>query len=164
MQIKEIRNPKWINEEQTLIECEVNLIKDDGTETDFQPYGASKDDVVELSQEIFAQASQMTDIQPYIVPPVDVPQVVSRRQFALALFQGNKITGDEAIAMTALGTPPKSISDAINTLSDNDKIIALVNFAATTYERSSPMLTNLSAILGMSSTDVDNLFILAATF
>ena len=87
-----------------------------------------------------------TVIDAYIAPPPPIPQSVTRFQ-ALA-------------TLSAAGHLP-AIRTYINTL-DQDNITRLAWEAATEWERTSPTLAALATMLGLTDTEVDDLFVAAA--
>ncbi|MDO9131961.1 hypothetical protein [Hydrogenophaga sp.] len=80
-------------------------------------------------------------------PPVGVPQTVTRFQALAALHLANKLTAVQAI-MAAPETPMLAKLAWDNALS---------------FERTSPTLASLAAMLGMTDADLDALFTQAAT-
>lgn len=88
----------------------------------------------------------LTDIAPYSVV-VSVPQTVTRFQALAALHLAGKLTAVQAI-MAAPETPVLAKLAWDNALS---------------FERNSPTLASLAAMLGMTDADLDALFTQAAT-
>lgn len=86
-------------------------------------------------------------VQPAGPPPVPVviPTVVSMRQARLALLQGGLLT---------------TVNTAIETGSEADIITWEY---ATEVNRADTLVANLATGLGLSETDLDNLFLLAST-
>lgn len=80
-------------------------------------------------------------------PPPAVPQTVTRFQALAALHLANKLTAVQAI-MAAPETPVLAKLAWDNALS---------------FERNSPTLASLAAMLGMTDADLDALFTQAAT-
>ncbi len=78
-----------------------------------------------------------------------VPQTVSQRQIRTQLvLSGFNLTDIDA---------------AIDSLSEPDRSIALIAWDyAVTFERESPLLVSLALILGLTDTDLDNIFINAS--
>ncbi|KGO89727.1 hypothetical protein [Flavobacterium suncheonense] len=75
----------------------------------------------------------------------DVPQIVSQRQLRTQL--------------ALQGIPFSDIENAIQSLPEPDRKIAEIAWDyAVTFERYSPLLISLSGMLGLSVTDVDNIF------
>ena len=70
MKFKAVKNPKWSNFEQTMIECEVNF--DDLVE-EFVPFGAVASGDYPHTHEIFARcvAGEFGEVAPY-TPPADI--------------------------------------------------------------------------------------------
>lgn len=87
-----------------------------------------------------------TVIDPYVPPPPPIPTTVTRFQ---------------ALATLAAGGYLPTIRTYINTL-DQDNITRLAWESATEWERASPTLAALATMLGLTDTEVDDLFIAAA--
>lgn len=82
----------------------------------------------------------------YIAPPPPIPQSVTRFQ---------------ALAVLAAGGYLDTVRTYINTL-DQNNVQRLAWENATDWERSSPTLNALAAMLGLSDTEVDDLFVAAS--
>lgn len=102
------------------------------------------------------------DTPPTSPPEPIVPSKITRRQCARQLFSMGLITGDEAVAMTQTGTPPAMVQQYIDSLQGNDRIMALIDFAADSYFRDNPLLAQIAAVNNMSSADLDAFFIAAS--
>jgi hypothetical protein len=97
-------------------------------------------------------------------PPVPGPQSVSKRQFFQAAAQMGLITEAEALAMVSVGAIPASLLAAIGTLPANQQFYAkMLIVGARTFERSSAFVSTLSTAMGLTATQVDALFTLAAS-
>lgn len=84
--------------------------------------------------------------QPIVQPaPMAAPQVVARRQALLALLAAGKLDAVDA----AIQAAPRAVQIAWG--------------AAGTFERACPLIDALAPTLGLTSTQIDNLFIEAAT-
>lgn len=82
---------------------------------------------------------------------VVVPAKVTRRQALQALFLAGKPQADIEAAITAAFASPQ-------------KELALIELRESLeFERNRPMVQALGPLLGLSSTDIDNLFITAST-
>lgn len=79
------------------------------------------------------------------VVPIQVPQVVSRAQGRAALHNAGLLTQVDAIASDPL-------TDPLTVIALND---------AQTFDRNSPTLIALAGVLGLTETDLDNLFMTA---
>jgi hypothetical protein len=80
--------------------------------------------------------------------PAKVPESVSPRQIRLAMLQSGMI-------LTA-------IDDLINSMPEPDKTIVRVNWDyAIEISRADPLIENMGALLGLTSDQIDALFILA---
>ena len=95
-------------------------------------------------------------------PESAVPESITRRQCALQLRALGLITGSEAVAMTRDGTPPAYIQGYFNTLEDEDRILAEIDFAATSYFRANSLIGALLTANGMTEADADAFFLAAA--
>jgi hypothetical protein len=85
-------------------------------------------------------------VEPYIAPPPPIPTSVTRFQ---------------ALATLAAGGYLDTVRTYINTLDPNNvQRLAFEN--ATDWERTSPTVNALAAMLGLSDAQVDDLFIAAA--
>lgn len=71
--ITSVRNPKWVNEEHTMIDCEITALQF-GDEV--LPFTASQNDCEEHGRAIFAEiaAGAYGEIGAYIPPPPPPPQ------------------------------------------------------------------------------------------
>lgn len=98
------------------------------------------------------------------IPP-PIPQVISDRQFAHALWQSNLITFDEALAFVQTGTIPAQIAAAIDQIPDEmqRKSTQLLVAGAIEYQRTSPAVAALAAVLGWNDAQIDALWTLGAS-
>jgi hypothetical protein len=83
---------------------------------------------------------------PYILPPPPIPTTVTRFQ---------------ALAVLAAGGYLDTVRTYINTL-DQNNVQRLAWENATDWERTSPTLNALAAMLGLNDTQVDELFVTAS--
>lgn len=77
---KQVKNPKWVNVDKTIIECEV-IFEHLGDE--FFPFGASQNDIYEHTREIFERcvAGKFGPVADYVEPePVPVIAAPSNQQ------------------------------------------------------------------------------------
>ena len=86
-------------------------------------------------------------VEPYVAPPPPIPQVVTRFQARVALVQAGHFD---------------TINTYIATLPQTD-VKRLAWEDAAEWERASPTLNFLANMLGLTDTDVDDLFILASS-
>lgn len=161
MKYSQVKNPKWANAQHTVIECEVDF--DDIPEEDWTPFGAVASGDRDYTHQIFAECAEgkWGPIAEYVPPPPPkpfVPESITRRQCARQLLIVGMITGDEAIAMTQSGIPPASVQAYLNTLSEPDKTLATIDFAADNYYRNNPLLAALMVANNMSDEQVDDFF------
>lgn len=154
----EYRNAKkiWDN----LIDCEINH-----PTYGWIPFTADPADTGALFDVAELHAQMMAD--PNTLPwdgkyPKFVPASITRRQCAMQLFNLQRITGEEAVAMTQTGVPPASVMTYINTLAEPQRTMAIMDFAATEYFRDNALLLALMEANNMSSDDIDDFFIAAA--
>ena len=83
-------------------------------------------------------------------PVIEVPQIVTPRQMRVALIMS--------------GTSIASIEAMIAALPEPDQSIVRTTWEYSTYfDRNNEILNSMAANLGLSQTEVDNLFILANT-
>jgi len=85
-------------------------------------------------------------VEPYIAPPTPIPSTVTRFQ---------------ALAVLAAGGYLDTVRTYMATL-DQDNVQRLAWENATDWERSSPTLTALAQMLGLTDAQVDDLFIAAS--
>lgn len=95
-------------------------------------------------------------------PLLPVPETITRRQCAIQLMKLGMITGPEAVAMTRDGTPPAVVSSYFGALTEEQRILAEIDFAAGQYERSNLLIGALMAATGKSEADADEFFRAAA--
>lgn len=113
--------------------------------------GEQMDDlIVDLGSDAVTYASLIAEVrskvEPYVPPPPVVPATVTRFQ---------------ALAVLAAGGYLDTVRTYINTL-DINNVQRLAWENATDWERSSPTLNALAAMLGLDDTQVDDLFIAAS--
>lgn len=113
--------------------------------------GEQMDDlIVDLGSDAVTYASLIAEVrskvEPYVPPPPVVPATVTRFQ---------------ALAVLAAGGYLDTVRTYINTL-DINNVQRLAWENATDWERSSPTLNALAAMLGLNDTQVDDLFIAAS--
>lgn len=96
-------------------------------------------------------------------PPPAVPVSITRRQCALQLLAMQMISSDEALSMVQTGAPPASVSQYISALPTEDqRVMAAINFAAANYFRDDPTLIAMMEANGGNSKSIDQFFIDAA--
>lgn len=90
-----------------------------------------------------------SDILPYVEPLAPIPQVVTMRQARLALLSDGLLA---------------NVETALASLSEPDKSAASIEWEySQTVERQRPFVLTLGALLGLTSIELDDLFILAST-
>ncbi|WP_137972010.1 hypothetical protein [Pseudomonas sp. F(2018)] len=82
------------------------------------------------------------------VPPT-IPNAVSRRQARLALLHAGKLAAVES-AIAAIADPVQQMA-------------AQIEYENATWERANPWVDQLGQAVGLSTADIDQLFITAAT-
>lgn len=98
-------------------------------------------------------------------PPPAVPEFITRRQCALQLLAIGMISDNEAVEMVRSGIPPASVQAYINAMpSQADRTRAEIDFAASAYYRSNPLLIAMMEANGSTPEDIDAFFIAAAQF
>lgn len=114
--------------------------------------GEQMDDlIVDLGSDAVTYASLIAEVrskvEPYVPPPPVVPATVTRFQ---------------ALAVLAAGGYLDTVRTYINTL-DVNNVQRLAWENAADWERTSPTLNALAAMLGLDDTQVDDLFIAASS-
>ncbi len=94
---------------------------------------------------------------------VDVPVVISDRQFFQQLALTGTITRQEALDAVKVGTIPPALSAFLSGLSEDDRFNAeMILSGATEFYRAHPLVDAVAATQGMTSEQVDQFFIAAA--
>jgi len=100
MSYTQVKNPKWANAEQTMINCEVNF---NSEAQEFVPFSAVASGDYEYTHQIFAEcvAGNYGNIAEYVTPTPD-PVMVAREQAkasALAKLTALGLTENEVKAL-----------------------------------------------------------------
>lgn len=153
----EYRNARiiWDN----LINCEINH-----PTLGWIPFTANPNDtnaafdVVALHQTMSEDPETIPwDGQP---PPALVPASITRRQCAIQLMVLGIINGDEAVAMAQNGTPPIAVQTYLDALpTETERVMAKIDFAASNYYRSNPLIDAILAASGYTPEQGDQFFI-----
>ena len=99
-------------------------------------------------------------IEPYVAPPVPVPDLTAR-QFLSALTLQGIITESEAMDRSTI---PASIAAVFNTLPPAAATVARITWAnMTIVPRQDPLVNALGASMNMTPTQIDDFFRQAAT-
>lgn len=102
--------------------------------------------------------------QQWAIVPASPPESITRRQCALQLLATKTITPEEALAMTKAGDVPAAIAAifeqavANGTMTQEQRILAEIDFAAANYYRSNSLLS----LMGLTEAEIDQFFIAAA--
>lgn len=97
------------------------------------------------------------------LPPV--PESITRRQCALELLAQNLILNTEALAMAKTAEIPPVVSAVFDkavadkTMTQDQRLLAEIDFAATNYYRSNSLLS----MMGLTEDQIDQFFISAST-
>ena len=141
MKITNVTNPAWANAEHTRVNATVTH-----SEFGIISFSASPDDVEAHGREIFADAvaGRFGAIAEYVpsVVPVVVPQEISKAQ-GIATLMENGYWPAVNTYFTTQASP---------------ETLTLFN-AVTVFNRASPLLLQMQALLGISDADVDQMFI-----
>lgn len=146
MNIISASNPQWADATRTTINLNVEF-GSVGT----VPFTASASDIEAHGVDLFtrATAGEFGAIAAYVAPPVTVPHTVSMRQARLALLGAGLLT---------------SVNDAVATMTGTTGDAARIEWEyAMDVVRTSPLVVNLSASLGLTEEQLDSLFTEAAT-
>ncbi|MFG1462117.1 hypothetical protein V5F77_04385 [Xanthobacter sp. DSM 24535] len=98
----------------------------------------------------------------FVAASLPVPASITRRQCALEMHGRALITDAEALAMASAGTPPAFVETQIAAMPAGDRLVARIDFAATSYERANPLLVSLMEANGSSPAQIDDFFRSAA--
>ncbi|MBV6304948.1 hypothetical protein KVP10_08610 [Candidimonas humi] len=142
--VKSVVSPQWADADHTSVKCDVVFNELDGT----HPFCARADDPMPYGAQLFTDlvAGKYGTIAEYVAPPPVIPQRVSAAQGGIALINA-------------------SLMDAVQTAVDAADTPAAVKWAwarAQDWERSSPALAYLAGKAGISSQQMDDLFVAAA--
>jgi hypothetical protein len=102
-------------------------------------------------------------IPPYAAPPPPTPDQISDRQFFQELSIMGLITQAEALSAVQVGTIPAAMETFIGSLPSAQQFSArMVLTGATTFQRSHPLVAMFGAAQGMTSAQIDALWIAAS--
>lgn len=99
--------------------------------------------------------------EPYVAPPISVPQSISDRQFFQQLSIAGSITQADALASNAavIPSPLLTIIDAMP--AEQQFAAKMLVSGATVFERSHPMTIAIGTAYGWSSEQIDDFFVAA---
>lgn len=142
--VKSVVDPKWGDADHTIIDCKVTFNELDET----MPFGARANDSMDYGAQLFADlsAGKYGVIAEFVAPPTPVPNRVSAAQGGIALINAG-------------------LMDAVQTAVDAIDTPATVKWAwtrAQDWERNSQALAYLANKAGITSSQMDQLFIAAA--
>jgi hypothetical protein len=115
-------------------------------------YNTGEETIIPYTAEEEAEADAM-------IPGPTIPESITRRQCAVMMLSQNMITGQEAILMTQSGIPPANVQTYFDAMSEPQRTMAIIDFAAINYFRDNPLLAELMAANGMTEQQVDQFFI-----
>lgn len=145
----QVRNPRWANAQQTAIVVEAVFPWLE--ELGFIPFSATATDTTEHTIAIFNGAikGDFGVIKPYEPPPYtrQVPQEVTRFQALAALLQAGLLDDIEAYMET-------DSTDAFTKLAWKEVLV---------FKRTSPLVASIGTMFGLTDTQIDDLFVFAAT-
>ncbi len=96
--------------------------------------------------------------------PIQVFGQISDRQFFHALALLNHITKEEALEAVKVGTIPAALKVLVDNLPEEDKFNAEILLSgATVFERNHPLTNSLGQMLGWTTEQIDQLFILGGS-
>lgn len=140
-------NPVFANSGGTIINLQVEFAEISGVLN----FTASPVDSEEHGRDLYqrAIAGEFGTVQPYVAPSPIVPRVVTMRQARLALLQQGVLA---------------QVQTAINSLPSPQKEAAQIEWDySSEVHRDKPFVTILGASLGLTETQLDDLFVLAST-
>ena len=150
MQLEYVKNPRWANSEQTLIDL---VVKWDEVAEEL-PFTASPTDTEAHGRALFAAAvaGEFGPVAEYVAPspvPPTVPASVTMRQARLALLRAGLLDDVDA-AIAAIPDPA------------NRKAAEIEWEYAQTVDRNSPFTQQMAAGLNLTAEQLDALFTQAA--
>ncbi|HML29830.1 MAG TPA: hypothetical protein PKE16_13510 [Hyphomicrobium sp.] len=135
-----IRNPKFSREDGSGIDCEIEVAPDE-----WIPFTAIPDDVMPYTADIFNRAKAMGPVA-FVAPGPVVPASVTTYQAMAAMLRAGLL-------------------DQVKTLMASDAASPQAKLAwekASAFERDSVFINSLGSALGLTSQQIDDLFIAAA--
>ena len=141
-------------------ESEINVIPDDA----FQITDEQWLDLISHPMARRWDGSAFANYTPPPSPPQPEPgsPSITRRQCAAELFARELITGPEAVAMAATAAPPALVETVFAALAEPSQTLARIDFAAASYERGNPLLTQIMTASGADEAALDAFFVAAA--
>lgn len=96
-------------------------------------------------------------------PPVTIPEEISDRQFFQALAMAQLITKEEAIAAVATGAVPAAMEAFFSGMTEDEEFSArMLLQGAVVFHRHHPLVEAFGALQGMTSAQIDGLWVAAA--
>ena len=115
------------------------------------PQPTSYEDVSKRTYAISGGTVQVTRV--WVTPPAQIPPSCTRAQGLLALLNNG------------FATPEATITTAINAISDSiQQQTAMIKFQAANWYRADPFIESLGGVLGLTSNQIDALFIAAQAY
>ena len=145
----EFRNPRWVNAEHTLLDCEVNH-----PEIGWIPFTTSSDATGPIEKAVWA-AVDVNEVAPYAPRSPEEARAamptLSARQFRLGLIDGGIDLADVETAITAIPDPVERQKGQVEWE------------YATQFNRLHPLVVQLSSALGLTPEQVDAMWEESAT-
>lgn len=107
--------------------------------------------------------AEMVEFNARVPLPPAIPNITTR-QFLIAAANASFITADEALAAATGGAIPANILGIFDALPSDKKLAAKITWAKMTkVERGDDLVMAAATVLGLTSTQMDNFFIQAAS-
>lgn len=165
MQITYANSPKWVNAENNRIVLTVKFAELE----EEVPFLASPNDVEPHGVTLYnnAVAGLYGTVAAYVAPPAPptpIPTEITALQFILQAATDGIITQSEALSAAQTGAVPTLIQAVFDTLSSEQSFAAKVRWARMTeVPRTDPLVAAVGAALNMTTQEMDDFFIAAAS-